>query len=75
MVLKFTNIDSDATSVKVGMEPSMGSGLVELLDDPDRNGVFKVTDKNNQVFKVVSSNGVLTHTQTYDLSGLTCETE
>ena len=75
MVLKFTNVDSDATSVKVGMEPSMGSGLVELLGDPDMNGVFKVTDKNTQVFKVVQSDGVLTRTQTYDLSGLTCETE
>ena len=75
MVLKFTNIDNDATSVMVGLDPSVSSGLVELIDDPDKNGVFKVTDKTTQVFKVVQSNGTLTRTQTYDLSGLTCETE
>ncbi|MBQ8970992.1 MAG: InlB B-repeat-containing protein [Lachnospiraceae bacterium] len=71
IALKFTDIDSRATSVMVGLDPSQGSGLVELIDDPDKNGVFKVTDKNAQVFKVVSSDGTNTTTTTYDLSGLT----
>lgn len=70
MALKFTNIDDDATSVKVGMEPSMGSGLVEILTDPDKNGVFKVTDKS-QKFVVVSTVNGFTNKQIYDLSGLT----
>ena len=75
LVLKFTDIDPDATSVKVGLDPSMGSGLVEILDDPDKNGVFKISDKNTQKFKVVASNVTGKHVQTYDLSGLTIETE
>lgn len=75
MVLHFSNIDPKATSVKVGMDPSEGSGLVELLGDPDMNGVFKVTDKDTQVFKVVTSNGTNKPdlVQTFDLSGLTLE--
>lgn len=71
MALAFTNIDSDATSVKVGLEPSAGSGLVEIIDDPDKMGVFKITDKDAQKFVVVSSDGLFTLKQTYDLSGLT----
>lgn len=79
LAVKFTNIDSDSTSVMVGLEPSAGSGLVELIDDPDKNGVFKITDKNTQKLKVVQSTkgsdgSTYTNVQTYDLSGLTCET-
>ena len=48
--MKFTNLDSNATSVKVGLDPSQSSGLVEIIDDPDKNGVFKITDKDTQVF-------------------------
>lgn len=66
----FTGLES----VKVGMKPSQGSGLVEIINDPDKNGVFKVTDKNDQKFVVVQtdSNGK-TGTQRFDLSGLTLE--
>ena len=73
MALKFTDIDSDATSVKVGMEPSVSSGLVEIIDDPDKNGVFKVTDKDTQKFVVIQSDGVFSKKQVYDLSELTVE--
>ena len=73
LTLKFSNFDSRATSVKVGLDPSQGSGLVEILTDPDKNGVFKITDKDTQVFKVVSTDGVRTTTQTYSLTGLTCQ--
>lgn len=75
MVLKFTEIPEEATSVRVGLEPSEGSGLVEIIDDPDKNGAFKVTDKDTQKFKVVTTDGTNTNTQTFDLSGLTCEAE
>lgn len=79
LVVKFSNIDADATSVLVGLEPSEGGGLVECIDDPDKNGVFKVTDKNTQKFKVVQSctgsdGSTYTTVQTYSLSGLTCAT-
>lgn len=55
----------------MGLDPSQGSGLVEIIDDPEKNGVFKITDKDTQVFKIVSTDGENTITRTYDLSGLT----
>lgn len=75
IALKFTNLDPRATSVKVGLEPSYGGGLVEIIDDPDKDGGFKITDKDTQVFKVVQSNSTQTKTQTFSLSGLTLESE
>ena len=74
MAFKFEDIDERATSVKVGMSPSQGSGLVEIINDPDKNGVFKISE-NTQKFKVVVSDGTHTETQTFDLSGLTLEEE
>lgn len=73
LALAFSDIDPKATSVKVGLDPSQGSGLVEIINDPDKMGVFKITDKDTQVFKVVSSDGTTTKTQSFDLSGLTVE--
>ncbi|MBO7452724.1 MAG: hypothetical protein J6U54_20535 [Clostridiales bacterium] len=61
---------ADLTSVKVGMSPSAGSGLVEIINDPDKNGVFKVSNKFNQKFVIVQSDGTNSRTQTYDLSQL-----
>lgn len=76
LALRFSNLDEDATSVKVGLDPSQGSGLVEIIGDPDMNGVFKITNKDTQVFKVVSSDNKGNElVQTYDLSELVCETE
>lgn len=76
LTLRFSNIDEDATSVKVGLDPSVSSGLVELIGDPDMNGVFKISDKDSQVFKVVTSDNKGNElVQTYDLSELVCETE
>lgn len=73
LALKFSGIDGRATSVKVGLDPSEGSGLVELLGDTDMNGVFKITDQDVQKFKVVITDGHVTKTQTFDLSGLVFE--
>lgn len=73
IALKFTNIDPAATSVMVGMDPSQGSGLVEIIDDPDKNGAFKVTDKDTQVFKVIQTDGTSTKTQIFNLSDLVLE--
>lgn len=75
LALKFSGLDAKATSVKVGLEPSQGSGLVEIINDPDKNGVFKITDPTTQKFKVVSSNpntGNVT-TQVFSLAGLEFE--
>lgn len=75
IALKFTNLDPNATSVKVGLEPSYGDGLVEIINDPDKDGGWKITNKDEQVFKVVQSNGTKSRTQTFSLSGLVVESE
>lgn len=64
---------SNFTSVKIGLNPSQGSGLVEIINDPDKNGVFRVAN-TSQKFKIVSTSidGV-ENTQEFDLSGLTLE--
>lgn len=70
LALQWSDPAADVTSLKVGLDPSQGTGLVECLDDTDRNGVFKVTS-TSQVFKVVQKVGTTEHTQVFDLSGLT----
>ena len=67
MALKFSNI-TDGAVVRVGLYPSQGSGLVPL--DADLDGVFKVTDKYNQVFEVVSELDGQTKTDIYKLNRL-----
>lgn len=69
LALKFSNKDADAVSVKVGLLPSEGAGLVEL--DEDMNGAFKVTNKATQKIEVVqtSADGRTT-TQLYSLAEL-----
>lgn len=69
--IKFNNIDADATKVMVGIEPSQGSGMQDLTNDPDKAGIFKVTYKDSQVIKVVQSNDGHKLTQCFSLSGLT----
>ena len=61
---------TDLTSVKVGMSPSAGSGHVEIINDPDKNGVFKVSNRFNQKFVITQTDGTNTRTQSYDLSQL-----
>lgn len=71
LALKWSNPQETVTSLKVGIIPSQGSGLVEAIDDTDRNGVFKVTDKTSQDIVIIQRDGKNTNTQTLDLSGLT----
>ena len=59
------------TSVKVGLLPTEGSGFAELighLDDLD--SVFKITDKGEQIFRVVATNGTNTIIKDYQLGEL-----
>lgn len=57
--------------VKVGLQPSEGTGLVSIKGDVDDVIVMKITDKDQQKFKVVSTKtGYDTNIQSYDLSGL-----
>ena len=71
MALDLSDNDfTDLTSVKVGMSPSAGSELVEIINNPDKNGVFKVGNKFNQKFVITQTDGTNTKTQSYDLSQL-----
>jgi len=83
LVLNLADNDfTDVTSVKVGLRPTYksgapvddDSGLVELINDPDKNIVLLVHD-TNQIVKVVQTNGTKTKTQTFSLTGLTLENE
>ena len=69
--LKWSDPDAKANSLKVGVEPTEGSGLQECYTDTDRNGVFKITNKNIQHLVFVQSNGNHATVQTLDVSGLT----
>lgn len=74
IALKFTLPEGvDPEDVKVGVEPSMGTGLLPL--DEDKNAIIKITDKDTQKFIVETFNGAYWDRDTYDLSGLTCQTE
>lgn len=78
LCLDFSASDWTAySSVKVGLDNSQGTGLVDLLPDPDKNGLFKITDKNTQRLMVVttSADGKKKHVDYYDLSGLHCEVQ
>lgn len=74
IALKF-DVPETATSCKVGLEPSEGTGLVEIVGDPDQNGAFKVTNKYSQNFKIVTADGTHTTTQIFDLAQLECQNE
>lgn len=75
LCLQFTADDwEDFSSVKVGLNPSQGSGLVDILADPDKNGVFKITNKNTQKFVIEATSNGEVFTFNYDLSGLVCQT-
>lgn len=72
IALKFTKVDPDVVSVKVGLDPSVGSGLVEL--DADMNGGFKITNRKQQMFKVVATKADGTTVESsYVLSALAFE--
>lgn len=59
---------SKFTSVKVGLEPSAGSGLVDITGNDD--AVFKINDKDAQKLVIVASDGKTTEKQVLSLSGV-----
>lgn len=52
---KVSGIDTDANACYVGLEPSAGSGLVDIKPDPDKNGIAKITDQDIQMFVIIST--------------------
>lgn len=72
IALKFGELPTGATSAKVGLVPS-ASGIDLQTLDADMDGVFKVSDKENQKLRVDVIGGNTVTTTLYDLSGLTLE--
>lgn len=72
LALKFTE-DASAAHTYCGLEPSYGTGLVDIHGDPDHNGVWKVTDPMAQNFIVKTTDATRTKTQAFDLSGVVLE--
>lgn len=50
--MKVDNVPDGTKSIKVGLVPSEGTGMVELLGDPDMNCVGKIADKDTQRFRI-----------------------
>ena len=73
LALKWSDPKNTVTSLQVGLQPSQGAGLIECIDDTDRNGVFKITDKDTQELLFIQSDGTNRSVQVFDLSGLTLE--
>jgi hypothetical protein len=55
MYLALTDIDENADSILVGLQPSAGSGMQEAIDDPDKTVVMKVAN-NDQKFVTIMKN-------------------
>jgi len=71
LALKWSNLDTHTRKLWVGLTPSEGSGLIECYSDPDRNGVFKITNKDKQMFNLIQgADGYGNTRQQFDLSGL-----
>lgn len=71
---KISNEDSNSTKTLVGLEPSEGSGLVDIHGDPDMNGIAKITDPKTQRFKVIQTDDAgHKNVQYWDLSDLVLE--
>lgn len=66
LALKFT--PPEGATVKAGLDPSEGTGLVAL--DSDSNGVWKVTNNKTQVFVVETTVAGVTETKRYNLDAL-----
>lgn len=57
----------DVTSLKVGLQPSLESGLIEGIDDPDRTLVVKVTPSMNQKVVLVQTSDDGSRAQYFNL--------
>lgn len=71
LALSYSAWDETADSVKLGLQPSIESGLVEGIDDVDRVIIMKITNKDEQKFVTLTSKGTHSTKKLYDLSGLT----
>lgn len=70
IAIDFEDLPEEADKIMVGLEPSMGSGMVELTPD-DTKSVFKIADKDLQELVIKTSIGSRTITQKVSLKGVT----
>lgn len=71
LALDFGSDPSGVSQTYVGLDPTQGSGMVPL--DADRDGIFKITDKDRQKLIVRMTGSKGDQTQVYDLSELVCQ--
>lgn len=72
LALKWSAPAEGVTSLLVGLQPSEGTGLVEAIDDPDHNGVFKIAD-TKQKLVIWQKSETKSTKQVFDLTGLVFE--
>lgn len=68
MALTWSAPAGNITSLKVGVIPTQGTGLVEALSDPDRTVVVKLDNTRHQNFVVATTTGDASNVQTYSLN-------
>ena len=70
LAIDFGGIDLSDSKVEVGLVPSAGAGFVTVPAD-DHKSYFKVTNKDAQVLKVITTKDGVTVSENYSLKGLT----
>lgn len=70
----YFQVPPEATSCKVGLVPSESGMPLQELDE-EKDGVFKITNKDTQKLVVETSNGKRKLRQEFDLSNLICQTK
>lgn len=68
MALTWSQPADDITSLKVGVIPTQGTGLVDALSDPDRTVVVKLDNTQHQNFVIYTTTGEASNVQTYSLN-------
>ena len=69
LAVDFCGIDLSTNKVEVGLVPSAGSGFVTVPAD-DHKSYFKITNKDAQVLKVITTKDGVTVSENYSLKGL-----
>lgn len=72
IAVDFGGVDLDVVDVKVGLVPSAGAGFVRVPSD-DHKSYFKITNKDAQVLKVITTKNGQSVSEIYNLAGLKLE--
>ena len=72
IAVDFTGVDLDAVDVKVGLVPSAGAGFVSVPSN-DHKSYFKVTNKDAQVLKVITTKNGQSVSEVYNFKGIKLE--